>query len=138
MRIALKQAQEAFEDGEIPVGAIMVRDNEILAKDHNRTQAGFDVTAHAEILCLTAATSGLDLKYLPDCTLYVTLEPCPMCAGALAWAQLGKLVYGANDVRKGFTLYSPSLLHPKTEVVSGVLEPQCGALLKSFFERKRG
>ena len=127
----------AYGKGEIPVGAIIVSQNQIIARGHNHTEQLKDVTAHAEIIALTAAANFLNSKYLPDCTLYVTLEPCVMCAGALAWAHLGRLVYGAADEKRGFMTYGKSLLHPKTKVEYGVLQQECGKLLKSFFSKKR-
>jgi len=137
MRQALKEAQRAFDEGEIPVGAIVVCQNRIIARAHNLTEMLNDVTAHAEIQAVTAAANVLGGKYLTECTLYVTLEPCPMCAGGLAWAQLYKLVYGASDSKRGFSLFEPSLLHPKTQVKSRVLEKECSSLMKEFFKLKR-
>jgi tRNA(adenine34) deaminase len=137
MRKALEQAQIAYEMGEIPVGAIVVSDNQIIAKAHNLTEQLTDVTAHAEILAITAAAEYLGAKYLIDCTLYVSLEPCPMCAGALAWAQIGKVVYGAVDEKKGFMRFGKEMLHPKTKVTYGVLEKECAELMTSFFKNKR-
>lgn len=137
MQQALKEAQKAFELGEVPVGAIIVTQQTIIAKGHNTTQQLKDVTAHAEILAISSAAQYLNSKYLPDCTLYVTLEPCVMCAGALNWAQIGRIVYGASDERRGFMRYGKELLHPKTIVEFGVLEPQCSGLLKTFFEQRR-
>ncbi|NIK74790.1 tRNA(adenine34) deaminase [Thermonema lapsum] len=137
MRIALQEAQKAYEQGEIPVGAVLVHEQKIIAKAHNQTERFLDVTAHAEILCVTAATQALGGKYLPDCTLYVTLEPCVMCAGALAWAQLGRLVFAASDEKRGYSRHQPSILHPKTQVKAGVLEAEAAALLKSFFKKLR-
>ena len=137
MRQALKMAQMAYEAAEIPVGAIIVAQNQILAKTHNQTERLQDVTAHAEILAITAAATYLNSKYLQDCTLYVTLEPCPMCAGALAWAQLGRIVYGTSDKKRGFGQISTRLLHPKTSVKGGILEKECQALLQQFFRERR-
>lgn len=138
MQQALAQARQAYDDGEVPVGAVIVCDNRIIARAHNQTEQLTDVTAHAEILALTAASNHLGSKYLPDCTLFVTLEPCVMCAGALAWAQIGRIVYGAADEKRGFTLYGgASLLHPKTRVETGVLENDCAMLMKAFFRTKR-
>jgi tRNA(adenine34) deaminase len=137
MRKALEQAQIAYEMGEIPVGAIVVSDNQIIAKAHNRTEQLTDVTAHAEIIAITAAAEYLGAKYLTDCTLYVSLEPCPMCAGALAWAQIGKVVYGAVDEKRGFMRFGKEILHPKTKIAYGVLEKECSALMTSFFKNKR-
>jgi len=137
MRQALLQAQEAYEVGEIPVGAVVVANNRIIARAHNRTEKLQDVTAHAEIIALTAASEYLGSKYLTDCTLYVTLEPCIMCAGALAWAQLTRLVYGASDDKRGFMRYGKALLHPKTKVEYGILMEECAELMQQFFVRKR-
>lgn len=137
MRQAFLQAQKAFDEGEIPVGAVVVCNDLIIAKAHNQTELLNDVTAHAEIIALTSAAEYLGNKYLNDCTMYVTLEPCIMCAGALAWAQLGKLVFGASDERKGFFRYGKELLHPKTVVLQGVMEDQCSGLVKDFFGQKR-
>ena len=137
MQMALREAEEAFEEGEIPVGAVVVLEGNIIAKAHNLTQTLNDVTAHAEMQALTSAFHFLGAKYLNDCTLYVTLEPCVMCAGALYWAQIGKIVYGAPDPKRGYTLVNTSLLHPKTEVVKGVLERECQSLLEVFFKKLR-
>ncbi|MCL1850967.1 MAG: nucleoside deaminase [Bacteroidetes bacterium] len=137
MHIALLEAEEAFEKGEIPVGAVIVLDNKIIAKAHNLTQTLNDVTAHAEMQALTSAFHYLGAKYLNDCTLYVTLEPCVMCAGALYWAQIGKIVYGADDPKRGYSLINAPLLHSKTEVVKGVLANECKVLLEAFFKRLR-
>lgn len=137
MQQALQEAQKAFDEDEIPVGAVVVCNNQIIAKGHNQTERLTDVTAHAEIVALTAASEYLGSKYLTDCTLYVTLEPCVMCAGALAWAQLGKLVYGAVDEKRGFMRYGTTVLHPKTQIAFGVRMEECGALMKHFFIKKR-
>ncbi|MEM6700993.1 MAG: nucleoside deaminase [Bacteroidota bacterium] len=137
MRQALLQAEEAFEAGEIPVGAVVVANDRIIARAHNRTEKLQDVTAHAEIIALTAASEYLGSKYLTDCTLYVTLEPCIMCAGALAWAQLSRLVYGASDDKRGFMRYGKALLHPKTKVEYGILMEECGDLMQRFFVGRR-
>lgn len=137
MRQALQEAEAAFEQGEAPVGAVVVCRNQVIARAHNQAELLNDVTAHAEILALTAASNYLGSKYLPDCTLYVTLEPCVMCAGALYWAQLGRLVYGAPDDKRGFMLYGKRLLHPKTQVEYGVLSEESSALLKAFFRQRR-
>jgi len=135
---ALKEARAAGEEDEVPIGAVLVHSaGEIIARGHNMTECLNDPTAHAEMLTITAATNELGGKYLNDCTLYVTVEPCPMCAAAMAWCQVGKVVYGAADPKRGFTKYSPSLLHPKTEVVSGVLAEDCGSLVTDFFKAKR-
>ena len=137
MHLALTEAEEAFEEGEIPVGAVIVLDNKVIAKAHNLTQTLNDVTAHAEMQALTSAFHYLGAKYLNDCTLYVTLEPCVMCAGALYWAQIGKIVYGAADLKRGYSLVNGALLHPKTEVLSGVLAKESQALLEVFFRKLR-
>lgn len=137
MREALKEAQKAFDADEVPVGAIVVCQNKIIARAHNLTERLNDVTAHAEMQAITSAANYLNGKYLNECTLYVTLEPCVMCAGAISWAQFGKIVYGAADTKRGFNLITNSLLHPKTEILSGILAEESTALLKSFFQRKR-
>ena len=137
MRQALLEAEAAFEKDEVPVGAVVVCRNRIIARAHNQTELLTDVTAHAEMLALTAAANSLGSKYLNECTLYVTLEPCVMCAGALAWAQLGKLVYGASDEKRGFVRIGRELLHPKTLVAYGVLEQEGADLMKRFFQSKR-
>ncbi len=138
MRKALEEARLAEEEGEIPVGAVVVCKDRVIARAHNQTERLNDVTAHAEMLAITSATSALGGKYLNDCTLYVTLEPCVMCGGALAWAQLGELVYGAADPHRGYDRLTPAVLHPKTKVTGGVLEAECGELVKKFFTKKRG
>lgn len=137
MQQALKEAQKAYEAGEVPVGAIVVCQNQIIARGYNQTEQLNDVTAHAEIIALTAAANYFGSKYLDDCTLYVTLEPCVMCAGALSWAQLGRLVYGAEDEKRGFMRFGKGLLHPKTKVEYGILAEECGELLKAFFKQRR-
>lgn len=137
MREALKEAKLAFEAGEVPVGAIVVCRNQIIARAHNQTELLNDVTAHAEMLAITAAANALGGKYLDECTLYVTLEPCPMCASAMGWAQLGRLVYGAEDERRGFMRFGKGLLHPRTKVEYGILLQESQLLLKSFFQQKR-
>lgn len=137
MKEALKEAQKSFDMDEIPVGAVVVCQNQIIARAHNLTERLNDVTAHAEMQAITAAANSLGGKYLNECTLYVTLEPCVMCAGAIQWAQLGKLVYGAFDNNKGFTNIDKKIMHPKTEVYGGVLSEECAALLKDFFSAKR-
>lgn len=137
MRQALKEAELAFSEDEIPVGAIVVWRNQIIARSHNLTERLIDVTAHAEIQAITAAANQLGGKYLTDCTLYVTLEPCVMCAGALSWSQIPKIVFGADDEKRGFSLFSPSLLHPKTQIVRGILKNECSLLLKNFFKKNR-
>jgi tRNA(adenine34) deaminase len=137
MKHALSEAQKAYDEGEIPVGAVVVCDNRIIARAHNQTERLNDVTAHAEIVALTAAADYLGSKYLDECTLYVTLEPCPMCAGALAWAQLGRLVYAASDDKRGFMKFGKEMLHPKTKLEFGVLHDDCSDLIKRFFKEKR-
>lgn len=137
MREAFKLAVEAGEAGEIPVGAVVVCGQRVIGKGRNHTEALRDVTAHAELLALTAASQYLGAKFLKDCTLYVTLEPCPMCAGALYWAQVGRLVYGASDEKRGYTHVGGPLLHPKTSVTTGVLGEECATLVRSFFQRLR-
>lgn len=137
MRMALLEAERAFEADEVPVGAIVVCQGRILAKAHNLTETLHDVTAHAEMQALTAASEALGGKYLDQCTLYVTVEPCIMCAGAIGWSQMGRVVYGAADPKRGFATFAPQALHPRTEVVQGVLEEECAGLMKSFFKRKR-
>jgi len=137
MKQALEEAHKAFEADEIPVGALIVCNNRIIARAHNLTERLNDVTAHAEMQAITAAANYLGGKYLKDCTLYVTLEPCNMCAGALAWSQISRIVYGAADKKRGFTAFSPSPLHPRTEVITGVMEEESAQLVKSFFVKKR-
>lgn len=137
MKQALAEAKAAEDEGEIPIGAVVVCQGRIIAKAHNMTQRLIDVTAHAEMQAITSASAGLGNKYLNECTLYVTIEPCVMCAGAIAWAQLGRLVFGAADEKRGFSKYADNLLHPKTVVLSGVMAEECAALMKSFFAKKR-
>jgi len=137
MREALREAEAAGDEGEVPIGAVVAAKGRVIARGHNMTERLHDPTAHAEMIALTAATEALGGKYLNDCTLYVTVEPCPMCAAALCWAQVGRIVYGAPDPRRGYSLYSPSLLHPKTEVISGILAEPCGQLVAEFFKAKR-
>ncbi len=137
MKQALTEAQYAEEKGEVPIGAVIVCKGRIIARAHNLTETLNDVTAHAEMQAITAAASTLGGKYLKDCTLYVTVEPCPMCAGALGWSQISKIVYGAKDEKRGYSLFAPHVLHPKTEVVSGVLAAESVHLMKTFFEDKR-
>jgi tRNA(adenine34) deaminase len=137
MEMALVLAEEAADNGEIPVGALVVCRNRIIAKGRNQTEQLTDVTAHAELLAITAATQYLGSKYLTDCTMYVTLEPCVMCAGALYWAQLGRLVIGASDAKRGYSRVKPSLLHPKTRLETGILAEESRALLLKFFNRLR-
>jgi tRNA(adenine34) deaminase len=137
MQEALKEARKAFDADEVPVGAVIVSDNRIIARGHNLTERLTDVTAHAEMQAITAAASYLGGKYLTECTLYVTLEPCLMCAGALHWAQIKRIVFGAHDQKRGYARIAAPVLHPKTEVVGGVMEAECAELMKSFFQGKR-
>lgn len=137
MQEALKEAQKAFDADEVPVGVVVVANNKIIGRAHNLTERLNDVTAHAEMQAITSAANSLGGKYLTDCAIYVTLEPCVMCAGALSWSQVSKLVIGAPDTKKGFGLLDQNVLHPKTEVVKGVLEQECSELLKEFFRKKR-
>lgn len=137
MQQALREARTAFDEGEIPVGAVVECDGNIIARAHNSTEMLHDPTAHAEMLAITAATEHLGAKYLSDCTLYVTLEPCAMCAGAIGWAQLGRLVYGASDPRRGFEQWGRGILHPRTTVQKGLMSDDCQRLMVSFFEKKR-
>ncbi|MBE6332174.1 MAG: nucleoside deaminase [Bacteroidales bacterium] len=137
MQEALKEARAALAEGEIPIGAVVVCRDRVIGRGHNLTETLHDVTAHAEMQAITAATDWLGGKYLQDCTLYVTLEPCVMCAGALGWSQCRRVVYGAPDPRRGFQLYAPRALHPKAQVADGVLADECLALLRDFFKKKR-
>ena len=137
MKEALRQAALAEAEGEVPIGAVITCRGRIIGKGHNMTERLNDPTAHAEMIAITAATEAMGGKYLNDCTLYVTVEPCPMCAGALAWSQIGRVIYGASDPKRGFSMFSPSLMHPKTEVVSGVLAEECGSMVTEFFRKKR-
>lgn len=137
MRQALIEAQKALEAGEIPIGCVITCQDSIIAKGHNMTEMLADVTAHAEIIAITAAEQGLGGKYLPECTLYVTVEPCVMCAGAIGWAQISRVVFGCCDEKRGFTKYAPQALHPKCFVTKGVLEEECMALMQNFFKTKR-
>lgn len=137
MQKALIEAKQAFEEGEVPVGAVIVCRDRIIARAHNLTERLTDVTAHAEMQAITAAANALGGKYLTDCTLYVTVEPCVMCVGALAWAQLSRIVYGASDPKRGFSVFAPNALHPRTEVTKGVLAEECANLMKDFFQRRR-
>lgn len=137
MRMALVEAQKAFTQGEVPVGCVIVANNQVVGRGHNLTEALADVTAHAEMQAITAATNTLGGKYLSQCTLYVTVEPCVMCAGAIGWAQVKRVVYGTADEKRGFTLLAPNALHPKCVVLSGVLEQECRELMQSFFAQKR-
>jgi tRNA(adenine34) deaminase len=137
MKRALAEAEQAFAEGEIPVGALVVCRNQIISRAHNLTETLNDVTAHAEMQAITAAANMIGGKYLTGCTLYVTLEPCTMCAGALGWAQIDRIVYGASDEKRGFLKFAPAALHPKTEILGGILQNECSLLLKRFFEAKR-
>ncbi len=137
MKMALKEASYAFEEDEVPVGALVICNNKIIGKGYNQTEKLKDVTAHAEMIAITAASNYLGSKFLEDCTLYVTLEPCLMCASALKWARVATLVYGASDVKAGYSLTQGKVLHPKTEVVSGIMQNECGSLLTEFFKAKR-
>ena len=137
MKQPLQQPHLALAEGEIPIGAVIVSNGHIIAKAHNLTERLHDVTAHSEILAITAASEYLGGKYLTDCTLYVTVEPCIMCAGALGWSQISRVVYGAPDEKRGFRAFAPKALHPRCEVLGGVLEQECAALMKNFFQKKR-
>lgn len=137
MQLALAQAGEAASEDEVPIGAVIVCRGRIIGKGHNMTERLKDPTAHAEMIALTSATQAMGGKYLNDCTLYVTVEPCPMCAAALCWAQIGRIVYGAADPKRGYSLFTPSLLHPKTEVTSGVLGDECSKIVTDYFKSKR-
>ncbi len=137
MRKALQEAEDAYSAGEVPVGVVVVCNNRIIARAHNLTEVLHDVTAHAEMQAITSAANMLGGKYLRDCTLYVTVEPCVMCAGAIGWAQISRVVFGAYDEKRGFTVYAPKALHPKAEVVGGVLETDCKALMQKFFSSRR-
>lgn len=137
MQMAYAEAQAAYDEDEIPVGAVVACDGRVIASAHNQTERLGDTTAHAEMLALTAAEDELGSKYLDECTLYVTLEPCIMCAGAIGWAQVRRLVYGADDEKRGYSRFSPSPLHPKTEVMTGLMKEECEQLMKRFFKEKR-
>lgn len=137
MKEALKEAYRADEINEVPVGAVIVSRGRVIARGHNMTETLNDVTAHAEMLAITSATSSIGGKYLDEAILYVTVEPCPMCAAATSWAHIKKIVYGASDPKKGYSLFLPSLLHPRCEVVKGVMQDECSALVTDFFKRKR-
>jgi tRNA(adenine34) deaminase len=137
MREAINEAKAALKDDEIPIGAVVVSNGRIIGRGHNLTETLHDVTAHAEMQAITAAEEYLGGKYLSQCTLYVTVEPCVMCAGAIGWSQLGRLVYGASDEKRGYTQYAPKALHPKTEVVKGVMEAEAAEMMKAFFKTKR-
>lgn len=137
MKRALEEAHRAFEEGEVPVGAVVVCRNDIIARAHNLTETLTDVTAHAEMQAITAAASEVGGKYLNECTLYVTVEPCVMCAGAIGWSQMGRLVFGTSDEKRGYQRFAPDALHPKTQVTAGVLEEECRRLMQDFFKSKR-
>lgn len=137
MKQALAEARKAFDEDEVPIGAVIVCNGRIIARAHNLTETLNDVTAHAEMQAITAAATNIGGKYLGDCTLYVTVEPCPMCAGAIAWSQLGRLVYGAADEKRGYLRYSPNVMHPKTDVTSGICAEEASELMKKFFQSKR-
>lgn len=137
MRMALNEAQQALAKREVPIGAIVVAGDRVIGRGHNLVETLYDATAHAEMQAITAAMSTLGGKYLSDCTLYVTVEPCVMCGGALAWSQIGRVVYGAADPKRGYSTYSERIMHPKTEVVSGVLREECEALMSDFFASLR-
>jgi tRNA(adenine34) deaminase len=137
MKEAFKEAQKALEKDEVPVGAVIVCKNTIIARAHNLTEQLNDITAHAEMQAITSAANYLGAKYLNECTIYITLEPCIMCAGALNWAQIGKIVFAAKDEKKGYSTLDQNILHPKTEVISGILEKECSEILKDFFKKKR-
>ena len=137
MRRALDEARQALEEGEIPIGAVVVAKGRIISRAHNQTETLNDVTAHAEMLAITAAANALGGKYLTDCTLYVTVEPCPMCAGAIGWAQVPRIVYGAADEKRGYRRFAPNVLHPRANAVGGILEEECRQLMLDFFKSKR-
>jgi len=137
MQMALEEARKALDAGEVPIGAVVVCKGRVIARSHNLTETLTDPTAHAEMQAITMATDFLGGKYLTDCALYVTVEPCPMCAAALAWAQIPRIVYGADDPRRGYSLFSPSLLHPRTQVIKGILAADCATLMKDFFKARR-
>lgn len=137
MRMAMNEAEQAAAEGEIPVGAIVVCKGQVISRTHNLTETLHDVTAHAEMQAITSAADYLGGKYLQDCTLYVTLEPCIMCAGAIGWAQISRLVYGASDERRGYSTFAPKALHPKCEVVKGVFEEECKQMVVDFFKSRR-
>ena len=137
MQMAYREAEAAFDEDEIPVGAVVVCNGVVIARSHNLTEMLNDVTAHAEMQAITSATNQLGGKYLNNCTMYVTLEPCIMCAGAIGWAQLGRLVWGADDLKRGFSRYAPEALHPKTEVTKGIMAEKCTQIIQDFFKNKR-
>ncbi|MFB5945628.1 nucleoside deaminase [Albibacterium profundi] len=137
MSEALKEAQKALDLDEVPIGAVIVYKNRIIARGHNLSETLNDTTAHAEMQAFTAATNHIGGKYLQQCTLYVTLEPCVMCAGAAFWTQIGKIVYGARDEKRGYSIFNEAIIHPKTTIITGILEQRCAALIKGFFQKKR-
>lgn len=137
MRMALREAQQAFEEGEIPIGAVVVSKGRIISRAHNQTERLNDVTAHAEMLAITAAANTLGGKYLHDCTLYVTVEPCAMCAGAAGWAQVSRVVYGVGEEKRGYTRFAPHALHPRALVTRGILEEECRRMMQNFFRERR-
>lgn len=137
MRQALREARQAADEDEVPIGAVIVAGGDIVARAHNQTERLHDVTAHAEMLAFTAAADAIGGKYLADCTLYVTVEPCPMCAGALGWAQVPRIVYGCRDEKRGYSQYAPHVLHPKAQATGGILEEDCRLLMQEFFRQKR-
>ena len=137
MAEALKEAANAAAEDEVPIGAVVVCNGRIVGRGHNMTERLKDPSAHAAMIAITAATEALGGKYLDSCSLYVTVEPCPMCAGAMNWAQLGELVYGASDPKRGYNRFTPSLLHPKTKVVAGIMDQECGGMVSDFFKNKR-
>lgn len=137
MQMAIKEAEAALAQGEIPIGAVIVSQGRIIARAHNQTETLHDVTAHAEMLAITAAADALGGKYLPDCTMYVTVEPCVMCAGALGWAQIGRIVYGVGEEKRGYQRFAPRALHPKATVTTGILEDECKTLMVDFFKQRR-
>ena len=137
MRKALQEAELAYEEGEIPIGAVIVCQDRVISRAHNLTETLHDVTAHAEMQAITAAANQLGGKYLKDCTLYVTVEPCVMCAGALGWSQMSRVVYGASDEKRGYEKYAPHAMHPKCEITRGVLEDECRSLMQHFFQERR-
>lgn len=137
MKLALDEARQAFAEGEIPIGCVVVCKDRVITRSHNLTETLCDVTAHAEMQAITAAANTLGGKYLTDCTLYVTVEPCPMCAGALGWAQVPRIVYGCRDEKRGYQLYAPRALHPKANITNGILEEECRQLMQDFFRQKR-
>lgn len=137
MKLALDEARQAYAEGEIPIGCVVVCQDRVITRSHNLTETLCDVTAHAEMQAITAAANTLGGKYLTDCTLYVTVEPCPMCAGALGWAQVPRIVYGCRDEKRGYRLYAPRALHPKANITNGILEEECRQLMQDFFRQKR-